>query len=66
MYPQLLREMEDKQVNPLVDPLVLGKLGGCSMICFLAFHKSFPLLKEMLDDGPGQVVRVQGASDIIV
>ena len=58
--------MKGECINPLVDRLILCDLGGRPNFCLLLFHKSFPLLKETLDDGPSHVGRVQGVPDIIV
>ena len=58
--------MKGECINPRVDCLILRDLGGRPDFRLLLFHKSFPLLKEMLDDGPSHVVRVQETPDIIV
>ncbi len=40
-YPNLLGEVQDKQINPLVNGLVLSQFGRLAMISLLPFIRAF-------------------------
>ncbi len=62
----LLGEVLDKQVNPLVNQLIIYQLRWLAMISLLPLNQGLPLLQEAFDHGPRHIVWVQRMSNVIV